>query len=109
MTFPSGGYGASITHWGVTPDGFGGNTFGTPAVLDGRWQEKAEVFTDASGQEQKSQATVHVGTNVSIGDYLFEGESSVADPTTLSGAHQVRGFKRTPDLRNVEMVRKAFL
>ncbi len=109
MTFPAGGFGADITHWVSTPDGFGGNTFTAPVVLDGRWTNKETIFTDTRGQEIKSQMLVYVKTDVSIGDYLFEGESAAVDPTTLSGAHQVRGFKKTPDLQNIVMVRKAFL
>lgn len=97
------------THWTATPDGFGGHTFGSPTVRKVRWEEGTTLVTDDSGQEIISRAQVYLDGDVDIGDYLFLGESTAADPTTLSTAYVVREFRKTTDLRNIEVLRKAFL
>lgn len=98
-----------VTHWTATPDGFGGNTFGSPVVLDGRWEEGNVLTTNDEGQEIVSRAQVYLSADVSIGDYIFQGESTATDPTLLKTAHRVVDFRKTTDLRNIGVVRKAFL
>ncbi len=98
-----------VTHWSGTPDGFGGFTFTAPAALKGRWEEVAELFRSPSGEEETSRATVYLNADVANSDYLFLGTSEVADPTAISNTHQVRQFHKTPDLRNLDFERKAFL
>ncbi len=96
-----------ITHWTITPDGFGGNTFSTPTVLKGRWEKRAELFRTLAGDQEVSRGIVFLSADVEINDYLFEGESAAADPTTLDRAEQVRQFHKIPDLRNLEHERRA--
>lgn len=108
MMFPS-GLTAPITHWVATPGTYGGFSFSVPVVLNGRWEQRAELFLDQAGQKVVSRAIVYLDTDVALEDYLFEGESTVADPTTLAGTEQVRAFNKIPDLANLEYLRKAFL
>lgn len=101
-----------ITHWVVTPDGFGGYTFALPTVLDGRWEDKTERFLSDAGKERVSQAVAYLSADVDSEDYLMFGETSEADPTNLTDdkvAYQVERFDKTPDLRNLEFRRKAFM
>ena len=98
-----------VTHWEATPDGYGGYTFGTPAALKARWEDKAVLFRTPGGEEEVSQSVVYLSADVSTTDYLFLGTSTAIDPTTVSGAHQVKQFFKTPDLRRLEFERKAML
>ena len=97
-----------ITSWTVTDDGYGGWTYGTPVTFKGRWEDRQTTFRDAEGEEVVSNAIVYLIQDVAIGDFLFEGETVAADPTTV-GAQRVRQFNKIPNLRKTEMQRKAFL
>lgn len=97
------------THWTATPDGFGGYNYTTPVIMSCRWERKNKVFRDSQGEELTSIALVYLSSDVEIGDYLFEGESNAADPTTLTEARRVRQFNRLTDLRNIDIQRLAFL
>ena len=99
-----------VTHWPVTgSDGYGGFTFGTPVLLAGRWEQKQELFINQDLEEVLSNAVVYLNTDLSIGDYVVEGdETAVADPTTLD-AKRIRGLNRITDLRNVLALRKLWL
>jgi len=99
-----------VTHWGTTPDGFGGFAFTAPAALNGRWQKKREVIDRfGAGQEYVSTAQVFIDVDIIEGDYLFEGASAISDPSTLDGAFQVKKYEAVTDLRNIEVTRKAWL
>lgn len=98
-----------VTWWEATPDGFGGSTFSSPVVLNGKWQDRVEMTMSGSGKEIVSRAQVWVDQDVNIGDYLFSGESTSADPTTLDGAYPVMDFRKTTDLRSLVILRKAVL
>ncbi len=102
-----------VTHWPLTgSDGFGGFTFGAPAVLSARWEEKAELFQAPNNEEAVSHTVVYLLSDIDVGDYLALGDHAttpIANPTTLDNAHRVRQRNRTTDLRNVVALRKAFL
>lgn len=100
-----------VTHWPVSgTDGFGGFTFGTPVLLKGRWQERAELFREDDNEERISMAIVYLNTNIAVGDYLGLGDSITTPiPTTLTTAHRVRQMHKTSDLRNLLVIRKVFL
>ena len=98
-----------VTHWVVTPDGFGGYTFGTPIALKGHWEGSNVLFRDPTGDEIVSEAIVYLSADVSPQDYLFLGTSVAADPTTLAAARPVKQFNKLPDLRKNNFARKAFL
>lgn len=98
------------TLWVVSPDAFGGDTFSDPIPMKVRWEERSEEFFSLLDQnEQVSRAIVMCDRTVHVEDYLYLGISTAADPTTLVTAFKVRRFDNTPDLRNLKVVRKAFL
>lgn len=112
MTFPISNLRQKVTRWTTTPDAFGGVSFSAPQVLDGRWENRTEMFRDGGGNEIASEAIVYLGVDVEVGDWLFEGDSAATDPTTLGGGDEVsevRQVQRIPDLRNVHTLRKVFL
>lgn len=97
------------TRWVLTPDGFGGWTYSIPTVLTCRWEQRQKMFRDPFGEEVVSNALVYLDGDVDVGDYLWQGETTTADPTTLAGAFRVRQFNRLTDLRNIEVQRLAYL
>lgn len=99
----------SVTWWSATPDGFGGFIFGTPLVLDGKWQDRVVLETDSNAKEIVSRAQVWLSADVEVGDYLYHGVSDDANPTELDGAYPVQDFRKTTDLRSLDTVRKAVL
>ena len=102
-------YKDEVTHWAVTPGDFGSFTFAAPVTVKGRWEEKSVLFRTPEGEEEVSKSIVFITCDVDVDDYLFLGESVVADPTSISDTHQVRQFMKTPDIRSVEYERRAIL
>ena len=100
-----------LTYWSVSgTDGFGGYTFNTPVVVNGRWEESQQKFISESGEESVTQAVVYLENDVSVGDWLGEGDLTAdSDPTTIAGGFRVRGFSRVANLRNTENLRRAFM
>lgn len=98
-----------ITYWTTSSDGFGGSTYGAPQSLKGRWEERNDVFRTPNGQEKVSKAVVYLDTDVEINGYLYLGVSVASDPTTVSGATLIEGFRKIPNLGAVRFERKAYL
>jgi len=100
----------SVTKWATSEAHFGGFTYATPEALQARWEERAELYRAPSGEELVSKAVVYLSDDVDPGDYIALGDqTAVADPTTLSSAFRVMQFSKVSDLRNIQVVRKAFL
>ena len=98
-----------VTHWAVTKDGYGGNTYAAPVALKGRWEDRSVRFRGPSGDEINSKSVVFLSAEVAENDYIFLGISVAADPSTLPEAFQVASYLEIPDLRNLGKVRKALL
>ncbi len=98
-----------VTHWVSTPNASGGFTYGSPSTLSARWEDKTERFTTAEGETAFSTAVVYLSGDVSINDYLVQGESTVGDPSSLTGAHRVQAFRKMPDISQTQHERKAWL
>ena len=105
-------------YWGdPQSDGMGGRTFGSsyPVELSVRWEQRQELFIDAAGQEKRSQAVVYVAQDVDMGGYLFLGtldnlsSAEEADPLTVDGAHEIRGWAKVPSLKADRYLRKIWL
>ena len=96
-------------------DGQGGATFDEPVELSVRWEQKQELFADASGQERRSDAVVYVGRDVAVGEYLFLGglddlsTAEAGDPLIVTGAYEIKKFEKIPDLSTSRYVRKVWL
>ena len=100
----------TVTYWGTpAPDGFGGLTFAAPVQMSGRWEERTELFVDASGREARSQAVVYAAQDVGVGGYLALGAFADPSPTAVSGAREIRAVHKSPNLRATRFVRKAWL
>jgi len=99
-----------ITYWSTTLDGFNSYVFAAPVVIKGRWENKKIMIRNNKGDDAFSKAIVYVDTDVKLGDYIAEGDQTATpDPTTLSDAHEVKQFDKTPSLRQFDYERKALL
>jgi hypothetical protein len=104
-------YRQEATYWGApVPNGYGGHSYSDPVLLNVRWEGMPERFTDGTGEEHVAQAVVYVPVDVEVGGYLALGDRREATaPTDLNDALPVRQFMKVPDLRNVDVERRAFL
>jgi hypothetical protein len=102
----------NLTLWPVTAgDGYGGDVFGTAVLIKGRWEDRAEKYIgQLDRRESISQAIVFVDRDIAVGDYLCRGDQTAqANPSTVPGALKVQQFKKIPDLRDLEYMRRAVL
>lgn len=103
-------YKQDVTYWEpLAQDGWGSKTFETPIILKCRWENRAERFIDALGEEVVSRAVVWLPQNVEIKGYLFLGSETSVDPTIVLNAYEVRQIFEIPDLRNMFKERRVFL
>lgn len=99
----------TLTRWTVTPNGYGGYTFGAPSTMLCRWEDRNVMYRDGQGIERVSNAVVYPELDLEVEEFVYKGTSTAADPTTVEGTFQVKQFNTVPDLRNVSVVRKAML
>lgn len=102
-------------YWGNSvADGYGGYTFDDPIEIDCRWEDLQELFIDSTGNEAKSLAVVFLDRDVVSGEYLMLGDlddlsSSSAEPDQESNAKQIRSFKKIPNIKGTDYLRKVWL
>lgn len=100
----------TLTHWGVTTDGYGGFTYDAPVTYSCRWESKNVMFVDSTGEEVVSNAVAMLASELEVGDYVAEGDqTSIADPTTLRKAYRIKQANKVTDLRNTATFHKVFL
>jgi len=103
----------TATYWaGPSSDGWGGYEFSDPVTVNCRWIDRIEVFTDESGREQRSKAVVLVESDVVVGGYIALGDysdSQYGDPTSVSGAYQIKAFAKVPNYKGTKFLRKVWV
>lgn len=100
----------TATYWGpMVNDGYGGGTFPAPAPINCRWQDDNQKFVDAEGNEKVSVSIVYPDTELALGGWLYLGTSAAADPRTVDGAHEIKQYRRMPDLSGDLVELKAWL
>lgn len=67
------------------------------------------MFISLAGVEERSQAVVFVTSDVAVQGYLYRGSSTAADPTGVTGAFEIRNFKKTPTFDGRDAERKVLL
>jgi len=103
-------YTSTVTYWGPgTPDGYGGTTWPDPVTIKARWEGRNELFVDAEGKEVRSQSVVYPDQEVELGGYLYHGESTASDPTTVDGALEIRAVRKVPNLQGTQETIKVWL
>lgn len=85
-----------ITYWAGTdvPDEFGFDAMVAPVVIKGHWEDRNDLVKNPDGGEFITEAIAILDTDVKQGGFLFEGKSTIADPITLSGAHEIIRFDK---------------
>jgi|APSaa5957512535_1039671.scaffolds.fasta_scaffold05366_9 hypothetical protein len=107
----------SLVLWSESGRTAGGkSTFATPADISGRWEDRAVNFTDNTGKESVSSSVVFLDQDVKAGDWLYLGTvASIAsaidetNPNKVTGAHEVSGFNKIPDIKGTKFIRMALL
>lgn len=104
----------TCVHWsrsGVNDRGRA--TFTTAVERACRWVASNEMFVNAKGEEQVSNAVVYVD-GCKVGDVLMLGSTddsgvNLTDPLRNSGAWEIRKYEQVPNLKATEFLRKAYL
>ncbi len=98
------------TYWSRTgATNSGDPVFAVAKSIKVRWEARDVAFTNAAGEEARSNAVVFVKEDMTAGDFLFLGASVVADPTTVVGSSEIQGFMKLPQLIGSAFERRAFL
>ena len=82
-----------ITHWiAGDKDIYGKPSWTGPFTIYGLWAIKQETIVDINGREIISKASVMLNSLVTVGDFILLGSppSASGDPTTISGAWEVK-------------------
>lgn len=104
----------SITVWSnPVSNGYGKYTFDAPVLLDGRWEDRAELFINAqTGREEVSRSVAFFdGSNsVGVGDMIALGDhTATASPYNVSTARTVRSIGNVPSIRGDQALLKAIV
>jgi hypothetical protein len=100
----------TCTYWAPGTYGqYGKTAFSAPVTLACRWEDREDIERDQNGNEFKTRAVVWTDRPVLNSGYLFLGTSSSADPTSVTGAHEIRMFRVIPSVRAAEFERRASL
>lgn len=98
-----------------TSTGMMDKTFTGGVEIDCRWEDKADTFTDPTGEEATSTAVVVVAQDLDLGGYLYLGEltdlssSEAADPLEVDDAKVIRGVEKVPIRDASDFFRRVFL
>lgn len=109
MTFSARARQDTATLWtrdGV--DSVGDPQVSAPTTISVKWERKEAVFRGADGSERRANHVVYLGQDVSVGDFLFEGTSTNADPKA-AGALIVQDFQRIESFGGKKISRMALL
>lgn len=100
----------TITYW--APSGYtveGNRSFAAPVQLTGKWEDEQQLAIDAAGNEFTSMAVAYVDTDVVNEGWLFEGTSVAASPYGVTGAREIRSFRKVKAISSSKVERKAMM
>lgn len=94
------GYKDPLTYWApLSTNAYGEETFESPVLLYGRWENRQEEAKTPSAEIFVSKAVVFVQTDLEYNGYIVEGDfTSVASPS-LAGAERIQASTRIPSMR----------
>ena len=97
----------------IGKDDFGQMVFGPPEEISCRWEDTLTELMDKMGNRIISTSMVYVSKDVALLGVLWHGKftniQSIPNPLSNADASEIRMFKRTPNLRNKEILRIAYL
>ena len=90
---------------------YGDTTYAAPVSIKGRWVEEPWIQPTSVGEQSRDMGVVYLDTAqaINIGDHLFLGTSTQADPRNEKGAVFVDHYRTVPALSNKWSVKKAFV
>jgi hypothetical protein len=100
----------TVTYWAPAGTDFQGSaTWTAPATLKARWENIASQFQSPTGEILVSKSIAYLGVPVVVGGYLLLGESTVADPTTVHEANEIKQVGGVPDLGAMKQLTTAMM
>jgi len=110
------GFNQKAVYWS-TPvvDGYGGRTFATGVEVSVRWEQRQELFIDATGQEARSNAIVFIAQDVDLAGYMYLGTlaslstAEKADPLAVSSAYEIRMFNKNVNIAGDDFLGEVWL
>lgn len=94
-------------------DDNGQRTFAAPVEISCRWEDTITEFMDKMGNRALSTSVVFTDRDVLNLGALWHGKfttiTDMANPFNNEGAYEIRMFKKTPDFRNKQILRIAYL
>ena len=111
MSILDGSLNQTATYWAPVSikNRYGRLELSNPVFLKVRWEDRTELFLDTDGNERRSVARIYTKTEVVEGGWLYLGQSVAVEPTTQSGAKQIRQVRKSPSLNNDDLVIRAIL
>lgn len=85
------------------------SSFTAPVQLDCRWQTVAKMYRDSQGVDRISDSIVYFDQDIEREGWLYLGTSAVANPRDVEEAHEIRQVDKSPNLRNTQVLYKAYL
>lgn len=100
----------TATLWRVLSYNSSGDpVFDTPEVIQVRWDDKMEIYIDATGQERRSRSVVDVPSDLKVNDRLYLGVSTEPDPLNVTDSFPVVAFNKSHTVDAKIAVRRAYL
>ena len=102
----------NCVYWGPPVlDGDGGSTFPTGVAVKCRWTNVAGEVPDARDVSEMASHEIYVASDVVIGGYVYLGALAAVDagatsPLDTDGAAKIKGFKKMPNFKATEFLRR---
>lgn len=117
MSFLTKNHNQTVVYWALdAKDKWGNRTFVAPVELAARWEDRQDLFIDASGRESVSRAFIFLGQDIDLGGFLFLGELSDIDssvdetnPKNVGNSYEIKAFNKTPNMKNTDFERVVIL
>jgi hypothetical protein len=99
-----------VTYWAPgTENQFGGRSYSMPVIIDARWEDKMENIVSPTGEQLVARSKVYAEQEMHPSGYVYRGEVSIINPTTVLGAEEIRVVGSSPDLQNLSRLWTAFI
>lgn len=84
----------TCTYWAPsTKDEYGKKTFAAPVTYDCRFKFIDQQIVAGTGEIKMAQCEVWFEENAIVGGYLYNGESTEADPFDVDNAYEIMRFE----------------
>lgn len=73
---------------------YGRPSWSPPVVVNCRWEDVSNTFTDGGGQQQRSRSRIYVDRRLAVGDFIAKGVFTDVDPYEPDeSAKEIRDFR----------------